>query len=44
MSRRFGWWLMGWPTGIRTPWQFLLRFGPYRWGAWLANRDTRGSR
>jgi hypothetical protein len=36
-----GWWLMGLPTGIREPWPLLLRWGPYRWGAWLANRNAR---
>lgn len=35
MAERLGWWLMGLPTGIRRPWRFLLRFGPYRWGARL---------
>lgn len=34
---RIGWWLMGLPTGLREPWPFLLRWGPYRWGAYLAN-------
>lgn len=38
MSERLGWWLMRLPTGIRKPSRVLLRWGPYRWGAWLANR------
>jgi hypothetical protein len=29
---------MGLPTGIRRPHPFLLRYGPYRLGAWLHNR------
>lgn len=32
---------MGLPTGIREPSPFLLRWGPYRWGTWLANRNAR---
>lgn len=35
---RLGWWLMGLPTGVRRPYKFLLRYGPYRWGAWLVDR------
>lgn len=34
---RVGWALMGIPTGYRKPWKPLLRYGPYRWGAELAN-------
>lgn len=34
-----GWKLMGIPVGIRGVSNFLLRFGPYRWGAWLFNKD-----
>jgi hypothetical protein len=39
--RRFlfwvGWKLMGFPIGVREPNMTVLRYGPYRWGAWLAN-------
>jgi hypothetical protein len=41
MLARLGWWLMGLPAGIHRPWSFLLRWGPYRWGAWLMKRDVR---
>ena len=40
MLARIGWFLMGIPTGIRQPSRWLLRYGPYRLGAWLANRRT----
>lgn len=40
MSAKIGWWLMGLPVGIRRANKTVLRYGPYRWGAWLCDRGT----
>lgn len=32
-----GWWFMSIPVGYSKPCMIFMRYGPYRWGAWLHN-------
>ncbi len=41
IAAKFGWWLMSLPTGYSEPSMFLLKYGPYRWGAKLSDWSYR---